>query len=337
MAETDIDVLGIGNAIVDVLTDADDGFLEDAGLAKGSMTLIDGAKAAELYAQIEGAVECSGGSAANTMVGLASLGSRSAYLGKVAADPLGRVFGEGLDAAGVRFRTPPLVEGPGTGRCLVLVTPDAQRTMQTYLGASAFLGPEDVDPNLVRSSSVTYLEGYQWDSPSAKQAFLVAAEMAHDAGRRIAMTLSDAFCVDRHREEFLRFIQGHVDVLFANEAEIVSLFEVDAFDAAVERLAGCCEIAALTRGELGSVVVHGGASTTVEAEPVERVVDTTGAGDLYASGFLHGLTLGADMEICARIGGIAAAEVISHFGARPAVELAGRVRHLLEASPERRS
>jgi len=305
MAQSDYDVVGIGNAIVDVLTHADDGFITGNRLTKGAMTLIDARRAEVLYAAMGPAVECSGGSAANTMAGIASLGGRAGYIGKVADDQLGAVFRHDIRAAGVTFATPAGKSGPPTARCLIFVTPDAQRTMQTYLGACVELGPDDVNEKMVAAAEVTYLEGYLWDKPAAKEAFRKAMAIAHAHGRKIALTLSDPFCVDRHRAEFLDLVERQVDILFTNEAEITSLYQVETFDEA------------LPRSEKGSVVVNGATVHRVAAEPIERVVDTTGAGDLYASGFLHGLTTGRDLPSCARLGAIAAAEIISHVGARP--------------------
>jgi sugar/nucleoside kinase (ribokinase family) len=328
MDETRFDVVGIGNAMVDVIAHADDAFLRTHDLVKGAMTLIDADRAEELYARIPPAVEVSGGSAGNTIAGLASLGGRAAYIGKVCDDQLGRVFRHDIRAAGVAFDVAAASVG-STGRCLIMVTPDAQRTMQTYLGAGSDLGPEDVDAQLIASARVTYLEGYLWDPPRAKEAFLKAARIAHDAGRRVSLTLSDPFCVERHREEFLDLVSAHIDVLFANEAEIMSLYQADSFDDALQHVRGHCEIAALTRSERGAVIVAGAEVHVVDAEPVEHVVDTTGAGDAYAAGFLHGLTRGMDVPACGRIAGIAAAEVISHFGARPEVSLADLVRERL--------
>ena len=315
-------MIGIGNAIVDVLADTDDDFLMRHGLAKGTMTLIDAGRAAELYGLLAETVECSGGSAANTMVGLASLGSRAGYIGKVRDDPLGGVFARELRKTGCEFRTPPASTGPGTGRCVVLVTPDAQRTMQTFLGVSATLAPEDVDAELIAGARVTYLEGYLWDPPPAKQAFVEAARLAHSAGRKVALSLSDPFCVERHRGEFRDLVENHVDLLFANEAEIVSLYEADGFDSALGSLRGACELAALTRGGAGSVVLAGERTIEIPAVAVERVIDTTGAGDLYAAGFLHGYCRGDEPGECGRIAGIAAGEIIGHFGARPERRLA---------------
>jgi len=326
MAEELRDVVGVGNAIVDVLVETDDAFLETQGLVKGAMTLIDANEALALYSATEGGVECSGGSAANTMAGIASFGGAASYIGKVRDDGLGKVFRTKIDQSGVSFETLPATNGPPTARCVILVTPDAQRTMQTFLGAAAALEPEDIDPSTIEGCRVVYLEGYLWDPPPAKQAFLKAAEIAHRAGRRVALSLSDAFCVDRHRAELQEFVRDHVDLLFANEDEIISLFEASNFDEAVRMITGQCEVAALTRGKQGSAVVSAAGVIEVPAAPVERVVDTTGAGDLYASGFLFGFSHDLGPGTCAKLGGIAAAEVISHFGARPAVSLSDLIR-----------
>ena len=317
MTETACDVLGIGNAIVDVLAKADDAFLAEHDLAKGAMTLIDDRRAESLYDAMGPGTERSGGSAANTMVGLASLGGRAAFIGKVRDDQLGTIFGHDIRSAGVAFETPAAADGATTARCLILVTADAQRTMATYLGACVGLGPEDVDEEAVTAAQVIYLEGYLWDLPPAKQAFLKAARVAHEAGRKVALTLSDPFCVDRHRESFLELIEGHVDLLFANEAEITALYQVSEFDQALQAMRSHCEVAALTRSEKGALILAGDEVHMVDAEPVSQVVDTTGAGDLYAAGFLRGYTQGRRLFDCGRIGAVAAAEVISHFGARP--------------------
>jgi sugar/nucleoside kinase (ribokinase family) len=321
MSDTTYDVVGIGNAILDVLANTNEAFLEERGLVKGSMMLIDAEQAGKLYSAMSDVVECSGGSAANTMVGLASLGGRAAYIGKLRDDEPGHAFQRDIRAAGVAFETPLATSGAPSGRCLVLVTDDAQRTMQTFLGAAADLSPTDVDAKVIEQAEITYLEGYLWDPPEAKAAFRRAAEIAHAAGRKVALSLSDSFCVDRHRAEFLELIKEQVDILFGNEDEIVSLFQADNFESAVKSVQEICSIAALTRGAEGSVVVHDGQLTRVPCSPVERVLDTTGAGDLYASGFLFGLTRGQDMAACARLGGIAAAEIISHYGARPEASL----------------
>jgi sugar/nucleoside kinase (ribokinase family) len=322
VSDTQVAVVGLGNAIVDVLVETDDAFLEQHDLPKGAMTLIDADRALELYRLIEGGVECSGGSAANTMVGIASLGGSAGYIGKVRNDPIGGVFGREIRKAGVGFNTAAAKHGPPTGRCLIFVTPDAQRTMQTFLGASATLAPEDLDAETIASAGITFLEGYLWDPPPAKEAFLEAARIAHEAGRKVALTLSDPFCVDRHRDSFRDLVENHVDVLFANEEEACALYEAEDRGDVFEHLKGKCELAAVTRGSQGSVVLAGAEVIRVAAEPVERVVDTTGAGDLFAAGFLFGLSDGRDPETCARLGSIAAAEIISHVGARPEISLA---------------
>jgi len=323
MTDSTSRVLGIGNAIVDVLAHTDDAFLDRYQLAKGSMTLIDAERAMELYGQMGSVVECSGGSTANSMAGLASLGGSAVYIGKVRDDALGEVFSRDIRATGVAFDTPASGSGPPTGRCLIFVTPDAQRTMQTLLGASATLGPDDIDQETVEGAAITFLEGYLWDPEPAKRAFLRAAGIAHAAGRKVALTLSDPFCVERHREEFRDLVDRHVDVLFANEEEIVSLYQTETLDQALSALRGRCEVAAITLGKQGSVVLTGSQVVRVAAEPVAEVMDTTGAGDLYAAGFLFGLSSGRDLASCARIGSIAAGEIISHFGARPETSLKG--------------
>src|SRR6202022_2976203 len=292
MTQASIDVVGIGNAIVDVLAHSEDAFLAREGLVKGTMTLIDADRADALYRMMGPAIEASGGSAGNTMAGIASLGGTGAYIGKVRDDFLGRVFRHDITAIGVRYDTPAATTGPGTARCLILVTPDGQRTMNTYLGACVELAAADIDPDVIAAAQVTYLEGYLFDPPKAQEAFRKAAAIAHAAGCKVALSLSDPFCVGRHRADFRDLVDGHVDILFANEAEICSLFETDDFAAATAAVRGHVAIAALTRGAAGSVSWAGGAEHPVAAAPVSRVVDTTGAGDLYASGFLHGLTRG---------------------------------------------
>jgi sugar/nucleoside kinase (ribokinase family) len=318
------DVVAIGNALVDVLTHADDALLTELGMVKGSMDLIDTTRAETVYAAMGPGIEASGGSAANTIVGVASLGSRGAYIGRVRDDELGAVYTHDLRAAGVTFDMPPASDGLSTGVCLVLVTPDAERTMNTYLGASSELHADDVDPDLIRSAAFTYLEGYLWDSPAAQDAYRFASEVAHEAGRQVALTLSDGFVVDRHRDTFLELIEGSVDVLFANDTEIEMLYEVDSFDAALAKVRHHCSVAALTRGAEGSVILAGDDVVEVPVEPIPggQLVDTTGAGDLYAAGVLHGLVTGRDLHTCGRLGGLAAAEVISHLGPRPQTSLA---------------
>lgn len=330
MASKGLEVIGIGNAIVDVLSHADDAFLEREGLTKGAMRLIDAAEADALYARMGPAIEISGGSAANTMAGLASLGGRGAFIGKVRDDQLGQVFRHDLRAAGVAFDCPLANDGPATARSLIMVTPDAQRTMNTYLGACVELGPEDIDPALVGGAQITYLEGYLWDPPRAQEAFVKAAEIAHKAGRRVALTLSDPYCVDRHRDSFEELVAHHVDILFANQEELMSLYQSADFDAALHAVRGECAIAVLTRSARGSVILHGSDLHIVDAEPVAQVVDTTGAGDQYAAGFLYGLIRDYDLYSCGRIASIAAAEVIGHVGARPETSLAALVESRLE-------
>ena len=321
MASGQLDVIGIGNALVDVLSHADEDLIVRQGLAKGTMRLVDEARARALYEAMGPGVEMSGGSAANTVVGVASFGGRAHYVGKVRDDQLGDVFGHDLRATGVGYDTPRATSGPPTGRCLILVTPDAQRTMSTFLGASVRLGPADVDRGLIARGKILYLEGYLFDPPDAQEAFRAAAALAHAAGRRVALTLSDPFCVERHRAAFLDLVQHHVDILFANEAEICALYQVHDFDAALPHVRGHCELAALTRSAKGSVLVQGDRVHVVQAHPVDAVVDTTGAGDLYASGVLYGLAQGLDLPTCGRLGSLAAAEVIAHVGARPMVSL----------------
>jgi sugar/nucleoside kinase (ribokinase family) len=315
-ADATLDVVGIGNALVDVLTHETDEFIAAQGLVKSAMTLIEPDRAEQLYAAMGPGIEMSGGSAANTIAGVASFGGRSAYMGRVFDDQLGSVFAHDLRAQGVTFENKPATDGPSTGRCLIVVTPDAHRTMNTCLGASALFGPDDVDPDLVRSGQVTFLEGYLFDRPESMEAYWVASEHAHAAGRRVALTLSDLFCVERHHEAFLPLVRERIDILFANEAEACALWGCDEVGAAVERARAEVAIACITMSEKGSVVVAGAETHEIPAQPVE-VVDTTGAGDLYAAGFLYGYTSGRPLPECGRLGSLAAAEVISHMGARP--------------------
>jgi sugar/nucleoside kinase (ribokinase family) len=321
------DVLGIGNAIVDVLARTDDDFLVRQNMRKGAMTLIDEERATAIYDAMGPAVEISGGSAANTIVGCASLGGRAAFVGKVKDDELGRVFAHDIRAAGVAFDTPPAFDGPSTARCYVLVSPDGERTMNTYLGAAQDLHPRDIDPDTIAAAAITYLEGYLWDPKHAKDAFLKAAAAAHEAKRMVALTLSDAFCVDRWRDEFLGLVRaGTVDLLFANAAELHSLYQTADFDTALAALRGEARLAVVTRSENGCMVVSRDQVLAVPAAPVERVVDTTGAGDLFAAGFLYGLSQGAGHERAASLGALAAAEVIQHLGARPEASLKALAR-----------
>jgi adenosine kinase len=322
MIATRYDVIGIGNAIVDVLARTEDDFLVRHGMQKGAMALIDENRAQAIYTAMGPAVEISGGSAANTIVGVAGFGARAAFIGKVKDDTLGQVFAHDIRAAGVGFDTPPSFEGPSTARCYILVTPDGERTMNTYLGAAQDLHPNDVDGEAIAAAAITYLEGYLWDPKHAKDAFLKAAKAAHAAGRHVALTLSDAFCVDRWRDEFLNLARsGTVDLLFANEAEMHSLYQTADFDTAVKALRADVKLAVVTRSEKGCLVVSRERVQEVSAFPVARVVDTTGAGDLFAAGFLVGLARGADHARAAKLGALAAAEVIGHLGARPEASL----------------
>jgi sugar/nucleoside kinase (ribokinase family) len=319
--EPETDVVAVGSAIVDVIAQATDADLRRHDLVKGTMALVDAEQAERLYAEMGPAVEASGGSAANTVAGVASFGGAAAFVGKVRDDQLGSVFAHDIRSIGVQYSTPPAPDGPPTARCLVFVTPDAQRTMCTYLGAATGLVAGDVDEGVVAGARITYLEGYLWDPPEAIDALRRAIGVARATGRQVAFTLSDPFCVDRHRAEFVELVERDVDVLFANEVEIMSLFETDDFDKAVEAVRGLCDVVAVTRSEQGSVVVAGDETLVVPAAPVAEVVDTTGAGDLYAAGFLFGLARGLDLRRSAELGGVAAAEVISHLGARPRVPL----------------
>ena len=315
------DVVGIGNALVDVIAHAGDDFLDEHGLTKGWMDLIDTDRAVQLYRALGSAVEMSGGSAANTMCGVASFGGSAAYVGKVSNDDLGAVFGHDLKAVGVQFRPGAPEPSTPTGRCIIVVTPDAERTMNTYLGASSLLGIDDLDEASIAAGKILYMEGYLYDRDEAKAAFRHAAGVAHDAGRMVSLTLSDSFCVDRHRDDFLALVDDEVDLLFGNEAELISLYQTETFEAAVDELRQQCELAAVTVGASGSVIVTADELIEVPAVPVRRVIDTTGAGDLYAAGFLHGLTSGRPLHACGWLGSIAAGEVISHVGPRPLVDL----------------
>jgi sugar/nucleoside kinase (ribokinase family) len=310
------DVTGIGNAIVDVLGFVDDEFLTRNNLNKGSMLLVDEARAAQLYAQMGQATECSGGSVANSLAGLASLGAKTAFIGKVKNDQLGHIFTHDLHTVGVNFTSKPASDGPSTASCLVCVTPDAQRTMATYIGACSDVSEADIDQQQISQAAVLYIEGYLWDTEHAKAAIRRAMKVARDAGRKVAFTLSDTFCVDRHRAEFIDLIKNDIDILFANEAEAKSLYQVKDADEAINKLRGMCEIVAVTRSEKGSVVLTEGDVHSAPAQTVHRVIDTTGAGDLYASGFLFGLTRGWDMGSCAMLGNCCAAEIIQQVGAR---------------------
>jgi sugar/nucleoside kinase (ribokinase family) len=315
------DVAAIGNAIVDVIAPASEAFIREHGLEKGAMTLIDEDQGTRLYAKMAPGVETSGGSAGNTVAGVASFGGKAAYLGKVAKDQLGDVFAHDMRAQGAWFDVPALVGGPATARCLVNVTPDGERTMCTYLGASTAFGSDDVDPSVIEGAKIVYLEGYLFDADTARLAFAKTAGLARASGRMIALTLSDTFVVERHRDTLLGFIEGQVDLLFANEGEIGALFQTKDFDQAIGAVRRLTKVAAVTRGAQGSVIAAGGETLAVAAEPVEKVVDTTGAGDQYAAGFMFGLATGRPLNVCGRLGSLAAAEVISHYGPRPQTSL----------------
>jgi sugar/nucleoside kinase (ribokinase family) len=322
MTSAKYDVLAIGNAIFDILVQTDEGFLAAHGMTKGGMALIDEARAVSIYRDMGPATEMSGGSAANTVVGIASLGARAAYVGKVKDDQIGRLYTHDIRAAGVTFETMAASDGPATGCSYILVTPDGERTMNTYLGAAQELTPADIDAAQIAASSVIYLEGYLWDPKSAKDAFVKASTIAHDAGRQVALTLSDSFCVDRYRGEFLDLMRnGTVDLVFANEAELRSLYETSDFDTALKQLRVDTKLGVVTRSEKGCVVASKDGVTAVPASLIEKMVDTTGAGDLFAAGFLFGLVRGASHENAGRLGALAAAEVIQHIGARPQTSL----------------
>ncbi|GAB4146489.1 MAG: adenosine kinase [Sphingomonadales bacterium] len=329
MNAEDLHVVGIGNAIVDVIARAEDAFLLRENIAKGTMTLIDAARATELYDRMGPATQSSGGSAANTIAGIAALGGKAGFIGRVADDALGHAFSHDLRAQGVQYKTSPAAAGLPTARCLVLVTPDAQRSMSTFLGASTELDGQDIDAALIGRAQILYLEGYLWDPPAAKAAMRAAMAHARDHGGQVAFSLSDPFCVQRYRQEFLALLDGGIDILFANEAELMALFEVDDFDQALQHIRGRVPMAALTRSEKGAVVLADGEFHIVDAAPVDHVVDTTGAGDLFAAGFLYGLTHGHTPYDCGRIGAVAAAEVISHFGPRPERDLAILIKDAL--------
>ena len=321
MAHNKYDVLTIGNAIVDVIAQVGEDFVSRENLVKGSMNLIDETRAEQLYAAMSNAIEISGGSAGNTAAGVASFGGKSAYFGKVKDDQLGAIYRHDMRSLGVTFDSVAANDGPATARSFILVTPDAERTMNTYLGACVNLSTNDVDAEIVKQASVTYMEGYLWDKPEAKEAFRLAAKIARSAGQLTSITLSDSFCVERHRDSFLELIKDSIDIVFANESEIKSLYKTQNFDGAVAAIRKDCPMAALTRSEKGSLIVTADHIIEATAHPVSKVVDVTGAGDLYAAGFLFGHTKGFDLKRSAELGSLAAAEVISHTGARPNVNL----------------
>ena len=320
------DVVAVGNAIVDVLSHCDDDFLAAEAMPKGGMQLIDADRAVDIYEKMKTTTQMSGGSAANTAAGLASLGAKTGFIGKVATDNLGSVFEHDISSIGVTYNTMPSADGLPTARCLILITPDAQRTMNTFLGASTELTDEDIDTALIEDAKVTYLEGYLFDKEAAKRAYHIASQHAQGAGRDVALSLSDTFCVQRHKKDFQNLVEKHVDILFANEDEVMALYETEDFDKAVAAVRGKCSIAALTRGEKGSVIISGDQTIEVAAAPIKNLADTTGAGDLYAAGFLYGYTQGKDLATCGQYGSIAAAEVIQHVGARPSANLSDLIK-----------
>jgi sugar/nucleoside kinase (ribokinase family) len=328
--KTEFGVIAIGNALVDVLYEADDSYIEaqdkEFGMAKGSMNLVDAERALALYGDMSDPVKMAGGSAGNTMACFASLGGKGAYIGKVADGELGNHFVNSLKDMGVTYETSRLKHGPSTGRCMIFVTPDGERTMNTYLGAAVELTPDDIDPDFVAKAKVLYLEGYLYDPPQAMEAFVKASRAAHEAGRRVALSLSDPFCVDRHREAFKNLVSMHVDILFANEDEIKSLYETDDLEEAMNQVKTQCALVAITRGEKGSIIIKNGQKTEVSAEENVELIDSTGAGDAYAAGFLYGFTENMDIETCGRLGSVAAAEVISQMGPRPSVNLSDLVK-----------
>ena len=327
MSETRFDIIGIGNAIVDIIAKCDDTFLEKHEAIKGSMRLVDAATIDKIYDQMGPGIEISGGSAANTMVGIASLGGQAGFIGKVADDEFGHIFAHDIKAADVTFNTEPVSGKAPTSRSLILVTPDGERTMNTYLGISTDLDHGEVNPELIKAAKIVYLEGYLFDQPEAKAAFRQATEIAKSSGRQVALTLSDGFCVDRHRDEFLDLIRSGVDILFANEQEIKSLYQTEDFNEAVQHTKSDTTLAALTRSEKGSLILSDQKPIEIKATPIEELVDTTGAGDFYAAGFLYGITNGHDLETSGHLGSIAAGEIISHVGARPEISLKDLAKH----------
>ncbi|MFZ9637264.1 MAG: adenosine kinase [Ilumatobacteraceae bacterium] len=316
-----LDALTIGNALVDVLATVDEGFLVRENIVKGSMNLVDIKRSKHLHSLVNSRTEMSGGSAANTAYGLASLGGKAGFIGKISADRLGDSFSRDLDTVGVKFFPGVTCETEDTGRCLIVVTPDGNRTMNTFLGAASLLDAADISKTAVQSAAVVFLEGYLFDKDAAKEAFRTAAEYAHAAGRKVALTLSDSFCVDRHRADFLALVKNDIDILFSNEDELKALYQVDSINDGLHQLRDNCEFAAVTRNEHGSVVIDGDEVVIIDAEPVESVVDATGAGDMYAAGFIYGFVRGKPIEQCGKIGSIVASEVITHMGPRPLVPL----------------
>ncbi|WP_269609868.1 adenosine kinase [Prochlorococcus marinus] len=316
-----LDIVGIGNAIVDVLTTTDDSLLERLSFNKGSMTLIDEKKAKDLYEMTTNRIQRSGGSVANSLACVAQLGGKAAFIGRVKNDKLGEIFTEEISNTGTIFKTPPSSDGPSTARCLIFVTPDAQRTMCTYLGASVLLEPKDIDLSAVREAKILYLEGYLWDNPAAKNAFLKAAEIAKNAGRKVALSLSDSFCVSRHRQSFIKLVEEHIDILFANEDEITTLYKTSSLNTALKKLKKKCDLAAITIGEKGSILISNGKEIKIDPFMLGKAIDTTGAGDLYAGGFLKGLADGLTPELSAKIGSICAGQIVTQLGSRSNTDL----------------
>ncbi len=326
-----LDIVGIGNAIVDVLTTTDDSLLEKLSFNKGSMTLIDEKKAKELYEITTNRIQRSGGSVANSLACVAQLGGKAAFIGRVKNDKLGEIFTEEISRTGTIFKTPPSSDGPSTARCLIFVTPDAQRTMCTYLGASVLLEPKDIDLSIVREAKILYLEGYLWDNPAAKNAFIKAAEIAKSDGRKVALSLSDSFCVSRHRESFIKLVEDHIDILFANEDEITTLYKTTSLSTAIEELKKNCDLGAITIGEKGSILISNGKEIKIDPCMIGEAIDTTGAGDLYAGGFLKGLADGLTPEICAEIGSICAGQIVTQLGSRCNTDLLNLINSHLES------
>ena len=328
---TSVDIVGIGNAIVDVLTTTDDSLLEKLSFNKGSMTLIDENKAKELYEMTTNRIQRSGGSVANSLACVAQLGGKAAFIGKVKNDKLGEIFTEEISTTGTIFKTPASSVGPSTARCLIFVTPDTQRTMCTYLGASVLLEPKDIDLSSIRDAKILYLEGYLWDNPAAKNAFIKATEIAKNAGRKVALSLSDSFCVNRHRESFIKLVEDYIDILFANEDEITTLYKTTSLNTALEKLRKKCDLAAITIGEKGSILISNGKETNINPFILGKAIDTTGAGDLYAGGFLKGLADGLEPELSAKMGSICAGQIVTQLGSRSNTDLLELINLHLEA------
>ncbi len=326
-----LDIVGIGNAIVDVLTKTDDSFLKRLSFNKGSMTLIDETKAKELYEMTTSRIQRSGGSVANSLACVAQLGGKAAFIGRVRDDKLGEIFTEEISTTGTIFRTPPSSVGPSTARCLIFVTPDAQRTMCTFLGASVLLEPKDIDLSVIKEAKILYLEGYLWDNPAAKNAFIKAAEIAKNADRKVALSLSDSFCVNRHRESFIKLVEDHIDILFANEDEITTLYKTSSLNTAIKKLKKKCNLAAITIGEKGSIIVSNGKEINIDPFILGKAIDSTGAGDLYAGGFLKGLADGLRPELCAKIGSICAGQIVTELGSRSNTDLLNLINSNIEA------